>query len=143
MNFTHQILTLRKVMLALFLIVLGAGAALAQNDQVPFTAEGTAVITSVTKLPGGLTQLDGTTKGKVTHLGDVSGPFTRIQDNQGNFNSALVFIGANEKDSIFVSTSGQFDPKGSGGNKCLVVSTGTYTVTGGTGAFANATVSGK
>ena len=97
------------------------------------------MITSVTKLPGGLVQLDGTTTGKATHLGDISGPVTRIQDHQGNFNSSLVLIGANGKDSVFLSVSGQFDSKA---DKCLIISTGTYTVTGGTGAFANATGSG-
>lgn len=39
-------------------------AAPAAADQVPFTATGTAVITGVTHLPGGLTQLDGSLSGK-------------------------------------------------------------------------------
>ena len=70
----------RIITLALFLVVFVASTALtatntvtAMDDQVSFTVEGTAVITSVTKLPGGLLQLDGTTKGKATHLGDVRG----------------------------------------------------------------------
>ena len=136
------------VTLALFLVVFGASVFVintatntvtAADDQVAFTVEGTAVITSVTKLPGGLLQLDGTTKGKATHLGDVSGPVTRIQDHQGNFNSTFVLIGANEKDTVFLTTSGRFETSK---DKCLITSTGTYTVTGGTGAFANATGSG-
>lgn len=137
---------IRVVTLALFLVVFGASVistatstVTGADDQVSFTAEGTAVITSVTKLPGGLTQLDGTTKGKATHLGDVTGPVTRIQDNHGNFNSTFVLLGANEKDSIFLTTSGTFETSK---DKCLITSTGTYTVTGGTGAFANATGSG-
>ena len=133
-RFTH--------MLALFL-VFGASTVLTAtntpDDQVSFTVEGTAVITSITKLPGGLLQLDGTTKGKATHLGDVSGPVTRIQDNHGNFNSSFVLVGANEKDTVFLSTSGKFETSK---DKCLITSTGTYTITGGTGAFANATGSG-
>jgi hypothetical protein len=143
-KFTQKLST-RIVMLSLFLVVFGTVTSTATNtvtavdDQVSFTVEGTAVITSVTKLPGGLTQLDGTTKGKATHLGDVSGPVTRIQDNHGNFNSTFVLIGANEKDSVFLTTSGQFETSK---DKCVITSTGTYTITGGTGAFANATGSG-
>jgi len=75
------------------LVILGAGAVLAQtkvatktaDDQVAFTATGTAVVTSVTKLPGGLTQVNFNTSGKATHLGDFTGPLTRIQDHQGTF----------------------------------------------------------
>lgn len=130
-----------RIVLALFVVVLGAGAALAQTNQVSFTATGTAVITSVTKLPGGLTQLNATLSGSATHLGNATGSATRIQDNQGNFGTTEVFVGANGKDSIFLSVSGTFGGKG-GGDKCLITSTGTYTVTGGTGAFANATGSG-
>jgi len=125
------------VVVVLTLCVLRAPAA---DEQVSFTATGTAVITSVTKLPGGLTQLTVTTSGKATHLGDVSGPLIRIQDNQGNFGSTAVIVGANGKDSVFLSISGTF--AGIKGDKCLIISTGTYTVTGGTGAFANATGSG-
>src|SRR5262245_11755731 len=141
-NFTQKMfvdVTIRVVTFALLLVV-GASAALAQSDdQVPWTATGTAVVTSVTKLPGGLLQLDGTTSGNATHLGNFSGPVTRIQSHQGHFNCTFVFIGANEKDTVFLTTSGQFETSK---DKCLITSTGTYTVTGGSGAFANATGSG-
>ena len=135
---------IRVVTLALFLVVLGASAALgsftAPDDQVPFTVSGTSVITGVTHLPGGLTQLDGFVSGNATHLGDFTGPVARIEDHQGNFVTTAVFVGANGKDSVFLAVSGQFDsPKG---DMCLDISTGTYTITGGTGAFANATGSG-
>ena len=136
MNFPQQF---SRVTLTLLLIILGAGAALAQtNEQVPFTATGTATITTVTKLPGGLTQLDFSVSGKATHLGDFTGQGTRIQDKR-NFVTNSVFVGANGKDSVFISIGGQFE---SAKDKCVFTSTGTYTVTGGTGAFANATGSG-
>lgn len=73
------------------------------------------------------------------HLGNVSGPGTRIQDNQGNFGTTAVFVGANRKDSVFLSVSGKSE---SSKDKCTATSKGTYIVTGGTGAFANATGSG-
>ena len=144
---------IRVVTLALFLVVFAASAALAQtkgnkaatntvtaaDEQVSFTATGTAVITSVTHLPGGLTQVNFNTSGKATHLGDFTGPLTRIQNNQGTFGSTAVIVGANGKDSLFLSVSGSFERSK---DKCLATSTGTYTVTGGAGAFANATGSG-
>jgi len=64
---------IRKPTLALFLIVIAAGTALAQNEQAPFTATGTATITEVTKLPGGLTQVNFNTSGTATHLGNFTG----------------------------------------------------------------------
>jgi hypothetical protein len=150
---------IRVVTLALFLVIFGASAALAQtrgyvtnsrhnmatntlttvDEQVPFTATATAVLTGVTHLPGGLTQVNFNTSGKANHLGDFTGPLTRIQDNQGNFGSTAVIVGANGKDSVFFAVSGRFERSK---DKCLVTSTGTYTVTGGAGAFANATGSG-
>lgn len=148
---------IRFVILALFLVVFGLSSAFAQttvtnaakrattkaatttDEQVAFTATGTASITGVTHLPGGLTQVNFTTSGKATHLGDFTGPLTRIQDNQGTFGSTAVIVGANGKDSIFFSVSGQFDRSK---DKCIATSTGTYIVTGGGGAFANATGSG-
>ena len=124
------------VMVVLTLCGLAAPAA---ADQVPFTATGTAVITGVTHLPGGLIQMNANVSGTATHLGNVTGPLTRIQDHQGNFGSTAVFVGANGTDSVFLTISGHFV---SASGKCVVTSTGTYTVTGGTGAFANATGSG-
>ena len=133
----------------MLLVIIGTTAALTQtkktktaaapDEQVSFTATGTAVITGITKLPGGLTQVNFTTSGKATHLGDFTGPLTRIQDHQGTFGSTAVIVGANGKDSVFFSVSGNFDTTK---DKCKAMSTGVYIVTGGTGAFTNATGNG-
>lgn len=117
----------------------GLAAPATADEQVSFTATGTAVLTGVTHLPGGLTQVNFNTSGKATHLGDFTGPLTRLQDNQGNFGSTAVIVGSNGKDSVFFAVSGRFERSK---DKCVTTSTGTYTVTGGAGAFANATGSG-
>jgi DNA-binding NtrC family response regulator len=88
-RFTHKFSTpffsaaILVVTLALFLSVINTATntVTASNDQVPWTATGSAVITNVTKLPGGLTQLDGATSGTATHLGNFTGPATRIQNH--------------------------------------------------------------
>jgi len=129
------------VAVALFVTVSEAGATRAQTNQVSFTATATGSIAGVTKLPGGVTQINFNGSGNATYLGNITGSLTRLQDNQGNFGSTAVLVGANGKDNVFLSISGQFSGK-TPGDKCVVTSTGTYTVTGGAGAFANATGSG-
>lgn len=132
---------IQVVTLALFLVLINTATntVTADDEQVAFTATGTAVITGVTHLPGGLTQVNFNTSGKATHLGDFTGPLTRIQDNQGTFGSTAVIVGANGKDNVFFAVSGRFERTK---DKCVATSTGTYIVTGGAGAFANATGSG-
>jgi hypothetical protein len=128
--------------LALFLVVLVTNTpskTVATDEQVAFTATGTGLVTSVTQLPGGLTQVNFTTSGKATHLGDFTGPLTRIQDHQGTFGSTAVIVGANGKDTIFLSVSGRFERSK---DNCVATSTGIYTVSGVGGAFDNATGSG-
>ena len=126
----------RLVVVVLALCGLAAPAA---ADQVPFTASGTGEVTGVTHLPDGLTQVDFSVSGNATHLGNYTGTATRIQDHQGNFATISVLLGANGTDSVFLSVGGHFE---STDGKCVLTSTGTYIVTGGTGAFANATGSG-
>lgn len=129
-----------SILAVIILTLIGLASPAAAADQIPFTAIGTAVITGVTHLPGGRTQLDGSVSGTATHLGNVTGTTTRIQDHQGGFTTTAVFVGSNGTDSVFLSISGRFE--GGKGGSCVLTSTGTYIITGGTGAFANATGSG-
>jgi len=126
-------------LLVIVITMCGLAVRASVDEQVAFTATATAVITGVTKLPGGITQVNFNTSGSATHLGNFTGPLTRLQDNQGTFGSTAVAVGANGKDSIFFSVSGRFERSK---DKCLATSTGVYTVTGGAGAFADATGSG-
>ena len=126
-------------LLVIVITLCGLAVHASVDEQVAFTATATAVITGVTHLPGGITQVNFNTSGSATHLGNFTGPLTRLQDNQGTFGSTAVIVGANGKDSIFFSVSGRFERSK---DKCIATSTGTYTVTGGAGAFANATGSG-
>lgn len=103
----------RAITLSLFLVVFGiflintrTNTVAAADEQVSFTATGTGVITGVTHLPGWLTQSNVNTSGSATHLGNFTGPLTRIQDNQGTFGSTAVIVGANGKDSIFFPSVG-------------------------------------
>lgn len=128
-----------STLVVVILTLIGLTTPAAAADQVPFTATGTAVATGTTHLPGGLTQVDGNLAGTATHLGNFTGTVTRIQSKKGNFTTTAVFVGANGKDSIFIAISGRFE---SSNGSCVLISTGAYTVTGGTGAFANATGSG-
>lgn len=137
--------TSRRIGSRLVVVVLtlcGLALPAAAADQVSFSAVSTAVITSVTNLPGGLIRLDGNITGSATHLGNIGGPITRIQDHQGNFSSTTVLVSANGKDGVSLTVSGRFE-KGGQGSCGVFTSTGTYTVTGGTGSFANATGGGS
>jgi hypothetical protein len=104
----HDLPPDRSSLVVVVLTLCGLAAPAADDDQVPFTATGTAVITSVTHLPGGLTQLSGTVSGNATHLGNIMGPTTRIQDHRGNFSTTTVIVGANGTDSAFLAISGHF-----------------------------------
>jgi hypothetical protein len=124
---------------SLGLTLAGLAAPAAAADQVPFTASTTIVVTSVTRLPGGLTQYEANFSGAATYLGNVTGTGTRLQDKQGNFSTTGCLVGANGKDSVCFASNGRVE--GSQGS-CIATFTGSYTVTGGTGAFATATGSG-
>ena len=132
----------RTIGISLALVVLtlfGLASPASAGDQVPFSSSTTIVVTSVTRLPGGLTQYEANFSGDATYLGDIRGTGTRLQDKQGNFSTTGCLVGANQKDSVCFASNGRVE--GSQGS-CIATFTGSYTVTGGTGAFATATGSG-
>jgi hypothetical protein len=55
------------------LTLCGLAAPASAAEEVPFTATGTAAITGVTHLPGGLIQVSFSTSGTATHLGTSRG----------------------------------------------------------------------
>lgn len=121
------------------LTLFGLAAPAAAADQVPFNMNSTGVVTGRMQLPGGLTQVDESIWGNATHLGDFTGPATSLRDRQGNFSATGCMVGANGKNSVCFALSGHGE---SMRGACRVTSTGTFTVTSGTGAFANATGGG-
>ena len=123
----------------LVLTLLGLVAPAAAADQVPFSARGTGVTTGVTHLPGGLIQVDSTFSGRATHLGDFTATTTRLVDHQGNSTGTSCLVAANGTDSVCYATSGHLERTK---RSCVVTLTAAYTVTGGTGSFANATGGG-
>ena len=121
------------------LAVFGLAAPASAADQVSFEAEFTVRVLSSTKVPGGQTLFQQTVSGKATHLGNFTGTSTRLQDNKGNFIVDVCFVAANGTDSLCFTMSGVLaGEKGS----CIETSSGTFTITGGTGSFANATGGG-
>lgn len=63
-----------SLLVVIIFTLAGLAAPATADEQVSFTATGTAVLTGITHLPGGLTQVNFNTSGKATHLGDFTGP---------------------------------------------------------------------
>ena len=136
-NSTYPSLGIYLGMVALSLFGLGAPAAAA--DQVPFSASGSGLVTGTARLPGGLTQVDQSFSGNATYLGNFTGTGSGLLDKHGAFMQTSCLIGAARTDGVCIAFSGYLNtPKSS----CIGISTGTYTVTGGTGLFATATGGG-
>ncbi|HMN26524.1 MAG TPA: hypothetical protein PKE45_00110 [Caldilineaceae bacterium] len=132
----------RMISLSLALVVLtlfGLASPASAGDQVPFSSSGTGAVTGVTRLPGGIIQVDESSAGTATYLGDYTGTSTGLVDQQGNFTVTGCLVGANGKDSVCYIQRGRLERTQ---GKCVTTATGPYTVTGGTGAFANATGGG-
>ena len=125
-----QILTLllTAVMLASTALPTWAG------DQVPFKGRGEGTVTNAVPDPGGVV-LTVLVNGNSTSLGRFSREETVLFDpNTGSLTGLVVFTAANG-DELFATVEGGFISAST--------ATGTYTFTGGTGRFANATGSAE
>ena len=110
------------------LVILAIALPVSADELVPFKGRANGVITGI-ELVGNALHLTGSATGQATHLGE----FTRkecavIED--GAVEGSLVFVAANG-DRLYATFSGGFISEST--------AVGTYTFTGGTGRFADAT----
>ena len=123
----------------LVLTLFGLAAPATAGDQVPFSASGTGEVTGTMHQPGGLTQVDQSFSGTATYLGEFTGTGVGLLDQHGNFTQIACLVGSNGIDSVCIAISGHLERMR---DSCVATSTAPYTVTGGTGSFANATGGG-
>jgi hypothetical protein len=131
--------TIGSCLALVVLMLFGLAAPASAADQVPFSASLTGVITGTRHLPGGLVQQDASLSGTATYLGEFTGTGTILIDQHGNFTGTACWVGANGRDRVCFAFSGHLE---STHGSCLATVTNTYTVSGGTGKFANATGGG-
>jgi len=125
-----------KILTLLLAAVMLASTALPTwaGDQVPFKGRGEGTVTNAVPDPGGVV-LTVLVQGNSTSLGRFSREETVLFDpNTGSLTGLVVFTAANG-DELFATVEGGFISAST--------ATGTYTFTGGTGRFANATGSAE
>jgi len=125
-----------KILTLLVTAVMLASTALPTwaGDQVPFKGRGEGTVTNAVPDPGGVV-LTVLVQGNSTSLGRYSREETVLFDpNTGSLTGLVVFTAANG-DELFATVEGGFISAST--------ATGTYTFTGGTGRFANATGSAE
>ena len=115
--------------MALAIGAVSMGASSARAKEVPMRGSGTGQITGMTGGPTGVT-ITATGEGEATHLGK----FTRTEEillnpNTGTFTGTLTFVAADGSE-LSCSFEGAFIAANE--------AAGTYTFTGGTGRFENA-----
>ena len=120
----------KRIICGLLTFALLAGIGYAAAKEVPMRGNGSGIITSATPGQGGLV-ITATGEGEATHLGK----FTRQEEillNPENFTltGTIVFTAADGSE-LHCSFAGAFTGQ--------TTAAGTYTITGGTGRFENAT----
>jgi hypothetical protein len=121
------ILRTAPVLVALSILGFALPAA---GEPLPFRGQAYEVVTDVTPLGPGLIQLTVATTGEATHLGEFTSAATVVLDlTSGAFTETRVFIAANG-DRLYAVGEGAFTS--------ATTAEGTFTFTGGTGRFRNA-----
>lgn len=108
--------------------VVGLALPVSADNSVPFRGRADAVVTGVEPVPGGLLLTVAAT-GEATHLGRFTREERVVLGANGTLVGRLVFTAANG-DQLFADVAGGFVSP--------TTAVGTYTFTGGTGRFRNA-----
>jgi hypothetical protein len=111
-----------------FTAILGLALPASAGDQVPFKGHADAVVTGVEATPDGL-RLTVAATGQATHLGRFTRDESVVVHADATFEGTLLFTAANG-DQLFADVEDAFIS--------ATTALGTYTFTGGTGRFKNA-----
>jgi hypothetical protein len=130
----NRFLSLRRISPALVALgLLGLALPAAADDPLPFRGRANEVVTDAQPIADGLLLLTVTATGEATYLGQFTGTETVVLDlANGRFAGTRVFIAANG-DRLYAAVQGGFTS--------ATTAEGTFTFTGGTGRFCDA--SGK
>jgi hypothetical protein len=118
--------TLFKVVV--FAVVLAFVIPLMAKDNVPFKGDGDEVITSAQQVSDGL-HFTVFTTGHATHLGEFTRQATAVLQSNGAVTGTVVWTAANGDQLLANLAAGFVSP---------TTAVGTYSFTGGTGRFDNA-----
>jgi hypothetical protein len=111
-------------------MIVGLALPVAADDPLPFQGRADEMVTGVAPVGPGLLLLTAAATGEATYLGRFTGTETVVFDlGDGTFAGTRVFIAANG-DKLFADVEGAFTS--------ATTAEGTFTFTGGTGRFRNA-----
>jgi hypothetical protein len=111
-----------------FSAILGLACSAAADHRVPFKGYANAILTGAAPAPDGL-HLTVVATGEATHLGSFTRDEETVLHPDGTIEGSLTFVAANG-DQLFVDFAGALTSP--------TTVAGTYTFTGGTGRFTNA-----
>jgi hypothetical protein len=111
------------------MVVVGLASPAAADDPLPFRGRAVEVVTSAVPVEGGIL-VTTTGAGEATHLGRFTREATVLIHPDGTFEGTVVFTAAN---------GDQLGADLEGGPTSLTTQAGTYTFSGGTGRFSDAT----